>query len=197
MTKFNKAVLSTSFKLYSSNIATVINNFPKSNMKNQLLNKIESIDCDWENISKDDKVLISNLLCIINEFPQETMSKLLKLNKVIKRMEKLYQNSTIIEYLRSGKKREPHGVMVGVNLGNNRFDIGVSTCHKLDHFDKNIGKLIAIDRAIKTNISIPYRLADESSIPKFIIRCYTYFKGMTPQSEYLFTDKILHKQSIE
>ena len=49
----------------------------------------------------------------------------------------------IVQYIRN-EKRVPIGVMVGGESG----QMGVSLCNPKDHFDKRIGKAIAVNRML-------------------------------------------------
>ena len=79
----------------------------------------------------------------------------------------------LIRYIRRGKNRKK-GVLVAVPI-DNKVKFGWSLCHRRDKFDKNLGKKIAIDRALcDRKIKMPQSIRNDMNM--FVIRATRYYK---------------------
>jgi len=102
----------------------------------------------------------------------------------------------LVQYIKRGIKRK--GVIVAfTEPGTENIYIGWSLCHPNDSFDKDIGKDIAINRAIKWHYHIKNRnslydpkeinhltvpISIDQQLYKFILRAERYFKNLEVSS---------------
>jgi len=83
---------------------------------------------------------------------------------------------TLITYNRDDNG-VPNGVLVAVKVDNVAYNIGFAQCRAGDRFSKKFGLKIAIERALKRNISendLPFKL--RSLLPSFLKRCRRYYQ---------------------
>jgi hypothetical protein len=84
----------------------------------------------------------------------------------------------IYQFIRKKKTKEPVGILLAHTIDEKVF-IGFSKCNtKYDKFKKDVGINIAVGKSVelknKERVDIPYCIKDD--LPKFINRCYKYYK---------------------